>query len=145
MAHQKGAMVLVDASQAMRHIKIDVRELDCDFLCFSGHKMMGPTGTGILYGKHSVLEQLEPETFGGGMVDLVGETASTYDELPYRLEAGTPNIAGNIGLGAAVRYLESVGIEAISQRESQLLEQIRRMLLELPQVHLLGAGEMAGA
>ncbi len=144
LAHQTGAMVLVDASQAMRHVKMDVQALDCDFLCFSGHKMMGPTGTGILYGKRSVLEQLEPETFGGGMVDLVGETASSYDELPYRLEAGTPNIAGNIGLGAAVRYLESIGIEAISQRESQRLEQIRKTLSELPQVHLLGAGEMAG-
>lgn len=85
-----------------------------------------------------MLEQLEPETFGGGMVDLVGETASTYDELPYRLEAGTPNIAGNIGLGAAVRYLESVGIEAISQRESQLLEQI------LPNAVGTAAGAFAG-
>lgn len=144
MAHQKGALVLVDASQAMRHVKMDVQALDCDFLCFSGHKMMGPTGTGILYGKRSVLERLEPETFGGGMVDLVGEMTSTYDELPYRLEAGTPNIAGNIGLGAAVRYLETIGIEAISRREAQLLAQIRRKLSELPQVQLLGAGEMAG-
>lgn len=144
MAHQKGAMVLVDASQAMRHIKMDVRALDCDFLSFSGHKMMGPTGTGILYGKRLALERLEPETFGGGMVDLVGERTSTYDELPYRLEAGTPNIVGNIGLGAAVRYLETVGVERISGREHRLLEQIRGHLLDFPQIHLLGLGEIAG-
>ncbi|MBR2717644.1 MAG: aminotransferase class V-fold PLP-dependent enzyme, partial [Oscillospiraceae bacterium] len=113
MAHDAGAAVSLDAAQAMRHGPIRVRELDCDFLCFSGHKMMAPTGTGVLYGKRAWLERLPPALFGGGMVDEVTCEHAGYGELPFKFEAGTQNIAGIIGLGAAVEYLRGVGLSDI--------------------------------
>lgn len=138
-AHQVGAWVLVDASQMVRHQVIDVQKLDCDFLCFSGHKMMCPTGTGVLYGKKPLLEQLPPDTFGGGMVDTVKLKRATYGALPYRLEAGTPNIAGNIGLGAAAWYLMGLGIERIAQTEHILLATAESALRQRPGIHILGS------
>lgn len=138
-AHQVGAWVLVDASQMVRHQMIDVQKLDCDFLCFSGHKMMGPTGTGVLYGKKSLLDQLPPDAFGGGMVDTVKLKQATFGELPFRLEAGTPNIAGNIGLGAAAWYLMGLGIEEIARAEQILLTTAESALRQREQITILGS------
>ena len=137
-AHKHGAWVLVDASQMMRHQVIDVKALDCDFLCFSGHKMMGPTGTGVLYGKKAMLEQLPPDRFGGGMVDEVRLKRASYGDLPYRLEAGTPNIAGIIGLGAAGWYLSGLGIKEIAKREKLLLTTAEAALKQRTAVTILG-------
>ncbi len=138
LAHEKGAMVLVDGAQAVRHMPLDMQKLDCDFFCFSGHKMMAPTGTGVLYGKKALLEELIPENFGGGMVDQVTALSATYGQLPFRLEAGTPNIAGNIALGAAVDYLEHLGPDNISKREEELLSAVEETLAQLPAVRILG-------
>lgn len=145
LAHKAGAWVLIDGAQAVRHMKLDMQTLDCDFFCFSGHKMMGPTGTGVLYGKYDVLSQLPPDTFGGGMVDEVSISAASYGELPFRLEAGTPNISGNIGLGAAVDYLTGLGLAQIAQWEAALLTQLIDGLSQMPDVRILGApGRRAG-
>lgn len=138
LAHQAGAWVLIDGAQAVRHMPLDMVRLDCDFFCFSGHKIMGPTGTGILYGKKELLEQLPPDTFGGGMVDHVTTVSATYGQLPFRLEAGTPNIVGNIGLGAAVDYLTGLGRTDIAAWEETLLCYLTDSLAALPDVELLG-------
>ena len=146
MAHAAGCVVLVDAAQAMRHGPMDVRNLDCDFLCFSGHKMMGPTGVGVLYGKRAWLERLPPVSFGGGMIDEVETEQATFAELPFKFEAGTPNIAGIIGLGAALRYLRKVGLSAINAREAELLACVEHRLRERSDVNILGApAERTGA
>lgn len=139
MAHRAGALVLVDGAQAVRHFPLDMKKLDCDFFCLSGHKMMGPTGTGVLYGKQEVLERLVPETFGGGMVDQVWTDRAAYGELPFRLEAGTPNIVGNIGLGAAADYLMGLGAEQVAAWELELLDRLVEGLLSRPDVKLLGS------
>lgn len=131
LAHELGAIVSVDAAQAVPHMKIDVQDLDCDFLSFSGHKMCGPTGVGVLYGKYDLLNSLEPIEFGGEMIDIVGETTSTWKDAPYRFEAGTPVIAGAIGLGAAIDYLQSIGFDAIAQHELELREYAVSKLDEL--------------
>lgn len=120
IAHKHGAVLVVDAAQGAPHLKIDVQELDCDFLGFSGHKMCGPTGIGVLYGKKSLLEKMEPIEFGGEMIDFVGLYESTWKELPWRFEAGTPIIAGAIGLGAAIDFLEEVGLDNITAHEHKL-------------------------
>lgn len=137
-AHQVGAEVLIDASQAIRHRTIRVQDLDCDYLCFSGHKMMGPTGTGILYGKKECLSRLRPVLFGGGMVDTVTDYQASFGDLPFRLEAGTPNIAGNIALGAAAEYLQKLGLGEIAAYEDMLLKEIRTGLQEHQAIQLLG-------
>jgi cysteine desulfurase/selenocysteine lyase len=137
-AHEKGALVLVDAAQMMRHTEIDVQTLDCDFLCFSGHKIMGPTGIGVLYGKRQCLEQLQPVQYGGGMVDTVTLEGTTHGELPFRLEPGTPNIAGIIGLEAAVHYLTDLGISEIAAYEKLLLSCAEERLRRLAYVKILG-------
>ena len=139
LAHDAGAWVLVDGSQAVRHGMLDMSAMDCDFFCFSGHKMMGPTGTGVLYGKREVLEQLPPETFGGGMVDQVFTDHATYGDLPFRLEAGTPNIMGIIGLGAAVKYLTDLGRDEIVNTEDRLLSLAEKELRARPQIDILGS------
>ena len=145
-AHQAGAAVLLDAAQAMRHRVMDVQTLDCDFLCFSGHKIMGPTGTGVLYGKREWLERLPPVRFGGGMVDEVTARSATWGELPFKFEAGTQNIAGIIGLAAAVSYLEKLGIPEISAREDALLRRGEEGLRAIPGVEVLGSpARRAGA
>ncbi|PIC79151.1 cysteine desulfurase [Sporosarcina sp. P18a] len=120
IAHQHGAVMCVDAAQAAPHLKIDVQNLDCDFLAFSGHKMCGPTGIGVLYGKKDLLNNMEPIEFGGEMIDFVGLYESTWKELPWKFEGGTPIIAGAIGLGAAIDFLEEIGLDAIEQHEHEL-------------------------
>ncbi|MEH6944438.1 cysteine desulfurase [Bacillus sp. JJ722] len=120
IAHENGAIMVVDGAQGAPHIKLDVQELDCDFYSISGHKMCGPTGIGVLYGKKVLLENMEPIEFGGEMIDFVDLYDSTWKELPWKFEGGTPIIAGAIGLGAAIDFLESIGLEAIEQHEHKL-------------------------
>lgn len=120
IAHEKGAVMVVDGAQSAPHMKVDVRELNCDFFAFSGHKMCGPTGVGVLYGKKEHLENMEPVEFGGEMIDFVGLQESTWKELPWKFEAGTPIIAGAIALGAAIDFLEEIGLDAILEHEHQL-------------------------
>jgi cysteine desulfurase/selenocysteine lyase len=138
-AHAAGAVVLVDAAQAVPHMRVDVRALDCDFLAFSGHKMFGPTGIGVLYGKRAVLEPLPPYQGGGDMILTVAFDRTTYNALPYKFEAGTPNITGAVGLGAAVDYLERIDFAALAAHEDALLEHAtERLLAEIPGARLIG-------
>lgn len=120
LAHEKGAKVIVDAAQAVPHMKVDVKDLDCDFLAFSGHKMCGPTGIGVLYGKYDLLQKMEPIEFGGDMIDYVGLHEVTYKDAPYKFETGTPIIASAIGLGAAIDYINKIGYDFIVRQESYL-------------------------
>ncbi|VXB33153.1 cysteine desulfurase [Bacillus sp. 349Y] len=120
IAHENGAVMMVDGAQAAPHMKIDVQDLDCDFFAFSGHKMVGPTGIGVLYGKKKHLEAMEPVEFGGEMIDFVGLHDSTWKELPWKFEGGTPIIAGAIGLGAAIDFLEDIGLSNIEAHEHKL-------------------------
>ncbi|WML45907.1 cysteine desulfurase [Neobacillus sp. PS3-40] len=120
IAHENGAVMVVDGAQSTPHMKIDVQDLDCDFLAFSGHKMCGPTGIGVLYGKKHLLEKMEPVEFGGEMIDFVQLYESTWKELPWKFEAGTPIIAGAIGLGAAIDFLNEIGLDTIADHEHQL-------------------------
>ncbi|MEW9109380.1 MAG: cysteine desulfurase [Cytobacillus gottheilii] len=120
IAHQHGAVMVVDGAQSAPHMKVDVQDLDCDFFAMSGHKMCGPTGIGILYGKKQLLENMEPIEFGGEMIDFVGLQESTWKELPWKFEGGTPIIAGAIGLGAAIDFLEEIGRDNIEAHEHKL-------------------------
>ena len=120
IAHENGAVMMVDGAQAAPHMKIDVQDLDCDFFAFSDHKMVGPTGIGVLYGKKKHLEAMEPVEFGGEMIDFVGLYDSTWKELPWKFEGGTPIIAGAIGLGAAIDFLEDIGLSNIEAHEHRL-------------------------
>ncbi|MEY2192863.1 cysteine desulfurase [Neobacillus sp. BF23-41] len=120
IAHENGAIMVVDGAQSAPHMKIDVQDLDCDFLAFSGHKMCGPTGIGVLYGKKHLLENMEPIEFGGEMIDFVQLYESTWKELPWKFEGGTPIIAGAIGLGAAIDFLNEVGLNQIAEHEHKL-------------------------
>jgi cysteine desulfurase / selenocysteine lyase len=120
IAHDHGAVMVVDGAQAAPHMKIDVQDLDCDFFAFSGHKMVGPTGIGVLYGKKRHLNKMEPIEFGGEMIDFVGLQESTWKELPWKFEGGTPIIAGAIGLGAAIDFLEDIGLDTIEAYEHKL-------------------------
>jgi cysteine desulfurase/selenocysteine lyase len=138
-AHAAGAVALIDGAQAVPHQRVDVRALDCDFYVFSGHKMFGPTGTGVLYGKRALLEAMPPYQGGGDMILTVSFERSTYNSLPYKFEAGTPNITGVIGLGAAVDYLETIDFAAVADHEQALLELAsRRVLAEVPGARLIG-------
>ena len=121
LAHAQGTPVLVDGAQAIAHIGVDVRALDCDFYAFSGHKIYGPTGIGVLYGKAALLEAMPPYQGGGDMIRAVTFEKTQYNDLPYKFEAGTPNIAGSIGLGAALDYVSAIGIASIAQHENELL------------------------
>ena len=125
------AFVLIDAAQSSPHLRLDVQKMDCDFLVFSGHKMYAPMGTGILYGKESSLNKLQPFHGGGEMIATCSFEKTTYADLPFRFEAGTPNVGGNIALGAAIDFMESVGLENIQQHEHSLLEYAQRHLLEI--------------
>lgn len=129
-AHDVGALVIVDAAQSAVHIQIDVNELDCDFFVCSGHKMYGPTGVGIVYGKASSLEQLNPATFGGDMIDTVTFEKSTWAEIPRRFEAGTPNITGVIGLGAALSFVRNVGFDVIVEHEKVVTKKLIEVVLK---------------
>jgi cysteine desulfurase / selenocysteine lyase len=120
IAHENGAVMVVDGAQGAPHLNIDVQDLDCDFLGFSGHKMCGPTGIGVLYGKKHLLENMEPVEFGGEMIDFVGLYESTWKELPWKFEGGTPIIAGAIGLGAAIDFLQEIGLDKILEHEHKL-------------------------
>jgi cysteine desulfurase / selenocysteine lyase len=120
IAHQHGAIMVVDGAQSAPHMKIDVQDLNCDFFAFSGHKMCGPTGIGVLYGKKALLEKMEPVEFGGEMIDFVGLYESTWKELPWKFEGGTPIIAGAIGLGAAIDFLNEIGLDNIEKHEHAL-------------------------
>jgi cysteine desulfurase/selenocysteine lyase len=138
-AHAAGAVVLVDGAQAVPHLRVDVTALDCDFYAFSGHKMFGPTGTGVLYGKRALLESMPPYQGGGDMILTVSFDATTYNSLPYKFEAGTPNITGVVGLGAAVDYLEAIDFAAVAAHESALLKRAtERLLAEVPGARVIG-------
>ncbi len=141
MAHQVGAAFLVDGAQAVPHLKPNVQDLDCDFYVFSGHKMCGPTGTGILYGKEKWLNKLHPYQGGGEMIETVTFEKTTYAGLPHKFEAGTPNIAGGIVLGTAVDYLNEIGFEAISHHEHELLVYATEKLLEIDGLKIYGTAK----
>ena len=138
LAHEHDIFVVVDGAQSVPHIKTDVQDLDIDFLAFSGHKMLGPTGVGVLYGKKELLEELEPINLGGGMNESF-DTVDTmyYKELPTRLEAGTPNIAGVIGLGEAIRYINKIGIDKIHERELHLRDYLIEKLIPLSHIDII--------
>jgi len=140
-AHKVGAAFLVDGAQAVPHLKPDVQALDCDFYVFSGHKMCGPTGTGILYGKESWLNRLPPYQGGGEMIATVTFEKTTYAELPHKFEAGTPNIAGGIVLGTAIDYMNAVGFENIAQQELDLLDYATQKLLEIEGLKIFGTAK----
>jgi cysteine desulfurase/selenocysteine lyase len=137
-AHRRGIPVLIDGAQAVPHMKVDVRDLDCDFYAFSSHKMFGPTGVGILYGKATLLENMPPYQGGGDMIKSVTFEKTLYDGLPHKFEAGTPNIAGGIGLGAAIDYLRQIDIDALGAFEHELLEYATEALCAIPRVRIIG-------
>ena len=140
-AHEVGAKFFVDAAQAITHIKVDVQKLDADFLAFSGHKMFGPTGVGVLYGKIELLEIMPPYQGGGDMIDVVTFEKTTYNNLPHKFEAGTPSISAVIGLGKAVDYLKDVGIETIKSYEDELLKYATSKLMSIPGVKIYGTAK----
>ena len=138
LAHTYGARVLVDGAQAVPHLAVDVRALDCDFYAFSGHKIYGPTGIGVLFGRWELLEAMPPYQGGGDMIRSVTFEKTLYNDPPYRFEAGTPHIAGAIGLAAAIEYVTRLGLEEIRRHEQQLLEAATRALEEIPGVRIVG-------
>lgn len=140
-AHQYGAVVLIDGAQASAHLPIDVQELDCDFYCISSHKMYGPTGTGILYGKKDLLEKMPPYMGGGEMIKEVTFAKTTYNDLPYKFEAGTPNIADVIALNEAITFINELGKENIAAHESELLSYTVKKLSTIPSVKLVGTAK----
>ena len=145
LAHRRGIPVLLDGAQAVQHLRVDVQELDCDFLAFSGHKIYGPTGIGVLYGKEKLLEKMPPYQGGGDMISSVTFAKTTYNVLPYKFEAGTPDIAGAIGLAAALDYVTSLGLDRIAAHERDLLSYATQALREVPTLRLIGtAREKAG-
>ena len=138
LAHDAGAIAMVDATQAMPHQPVDVKSLDADFIVFSGHKMYGPTGIGCLWGRESILDAMPPWQGGGDMIDQVSFEKTTFNSLPWKFEAGTPHIAGAIGLGAAVEWLSGLGMEAIAASEAVLVEKLASTLEAIPRVELIG-------
>jgi cysteine desulfurase/selenocysteine lyase len=140
-AHQKNILVMVDAAQAVAHEEINVQELDCDFLAFSGHKMLGPTGVGVLYGKLSLLEEMSPYQSGGEMIHSVSFEKTTYNEVPYKFEAGTPNVADVIALGTAIDYLKSLNRKIIAEYENGLMVYASEKLKEIKGVRLIGTAK----
>jgi cysteine desulfurase/selenocysteine lyase len=141
LAHQNNVPVLLDAAQAVNHFPIDVQELDCDFLAFSGHKIYGPTGIGVLYGKINLLESMPPYQGGGDMIETVTFERTTYNELPYKFEAGTPNIAGAIGLGEAIDYISRVGLENVALHEKYLLDYATEAVTDIPGLKIIGTAK----
>jgi len=138
LAHERGIPVLLDGAQAVAHLRVDVQELDCDFYAFSGHKLYGPTGIGVLYGKAEWLETMPPYQGGGDMISSVTFEKTTYNRLPYKFEAGTPHIAGAIGLGAAIEYVTAIGLEAIAAHERDLLAYATEAVSGIPGLRLIG-------
>ena len=145
IAHKHGIKVLLDGAQSIQHSKVDVRDLDADFFVFSGHKIYGPTGTGVLYGKESLLNELPPYQGGGDMIRVVTMEKTSYNELPYKFEAGTPNIAGIVGLGTAIDYVNTIGLENISNYEHELLVYAEKKLLEIDGVKIIGTAKNKAA
>ena len=141
LAHEKNIPVCIDGAQSVPHMKVDVQTLDCDFLAFSGHKMYGPTGIGVLYGKREWLDKLPPHEGGGEMINHVRWEGTTYNELPYKFEAGTPNFVGSYGLQKAIEYMQSVGLETIEAHERELTEYCERRLGESEGVKVYAAGQ----
>jgi cysteine desulfurase/selenocysteine lyase len=145
LAHERSVPVLIDGAQAAPHLKIDVQDLDCDFYAFSGHKVFGPTGAGVLYGRAELLEKMPPYQGGGDMISLVTFEKTHYNVLPYKFEAGTPHIAGGIGLGAAIDYLQGLDWQQVEAHERELLSYATNELNEINAVRLIGtAKEKAG-
>lgn len=145
MAHAHGALVLLDGAQAAPHMKLDVQELDCDFYCFSGHKIYGPTGIGILYGKWDQLESMPPYQGGGEMIRSVSFEKTTYNEPPHKFEGGTPNIAGGVALAAALDYLENLDLDRVAAYENELLEYAASRLAQVPGLRLIGTAPSKAA
>lgn len=145
MAHARGVPVLIDGAQAVPHLRVDVRELDCDFYAFSGHKIFGPTGIGVLYGREDLLGRMPPYQGGGDMIRSVTFEKTTYNELPYKFEAGTPHIAGAIGLGAALDYVSQIGIDRVTAHERELLAYGTELLGAIPGLHLIGTAREKAA
>ncbi|MEY3466227.1 MAG: cysteine desulfurase, SufS subfamily, partial [Pseudomonadota bacterium] len=144
-AKRVGALTLVDGAQAVSHQRVDLRALDCDFYAFSSHKLYGPTGLGVLYARESVLREMPPWQGGGDMILTVSFARTTYAELPYRFEAGTPHIAGAVGLAAAMDYLDGLGLERVQQHEQALLARATRALRAIPGLRIIGeAAHKAG-
>jgi len=141
LAHRRGIPVLVDGAQAIPHMPVDVRALDCDFYVFSGHKLFGPTGIGVLYGKAELLESMPPYQGGGDMISAVSFEKTVYNALPHKFEAGTPNIAGTIGLAAAIEYVEKIGMQQIAAYESELLDYGTELLAAIPGLRMLGTAK----
>jgi cysteine desulfurase/selenocysteine lyase len=144
-ARKRGIVVLLDGAQAVPHMKVDVQALDCDFYCFSGHKMCGPTGIGVLYGREALLAAMPPWQGGGDMILAVSFERTVYNELPHKFEAGTPHIAGAIGLAAAVDYLEGLGLDRIAVAEHELLAHATRRLAEVPGTTIVGTAARKAA
>ncbi|MFH1244241.1 MAG: cysteine desulfurase [bacterium] len=138
MAHKAGALVLVDGAQAVPHMKVDVSEIGCDFYAFSGHKMLGPMGIGVLWGRKEILESMSPFLTGGGMINEVAVDQSTWTSVPEKFEAGTPNVAGAVGLSAAIDYLEKLGMENVRKHDKQLVAYSIQQLGKLKNVKILG-------
>lgn len=145
MAHKVGAVVLVDGAQSVAHTHIDVQELDCDFFCFSAHKMYGPTGVGVLYGKRSILEEMPPFRGGGEMIRSVSFEGTTYNDLPFKFEAGTPHIEGVIGLGEAVRFMNAMGIDPMHACEQELLTHCTKQLSTIDGLRIYGSAPKKSA
>ncbi|HEM3568557.1 cysteine desulfurase [Streptococcus suis] len=143
LVHQVGAYLVVDGAQSVPHMAVNVQELDVDFYAFSGHKMLGPTGIGVLYGKEELLNLMSPVEFGGEMIDFVYEQSATWKELPWKFEAGTPNIAGAIGLGAAIDYLTEIGMDAIQDHEAELVDYIFPKLQAIPGLTIYGSQDLS--
>ena len=142
LVHQANALLVVDGAQSVPHMKIDVQDLDVDFFAFSGHKMLGPTGIGVLYGKEELLEQMSPVEFGGEMIDFVYEQEATWKELPWKFEAGTPNIVGAIGLAAAIDYLDKIGMETVHQYEQELIAYVFPKLQAVEGLTIYGSEDL---
>ncbi|HHT7813835.1 TPA: cysteine desulfurase [Streptococcus suis] len=143
LVHAVGAYLVVDGAQSVPHMAVNVQELDVDFYAFSGHKMLGPTGIGVLYGKEELLNLMSPVEFGGEMIDFVYEQSATWKELPWKFEAGTPNIAGAIGLGAAVDYLTEIGMDAIQAHEAELVDYVFPKLQAIPGLTIYGSQDLS--
>lgn len=143
LAHQHGAVMVADGAQAVPHMPVDVQELDVDFYAFSGHKMLGPTGIGVLYGRKALLQAMPPYQYGGEMIGFVHQQSSTWAELPWKFEAGTQNIAGAIGLGAAVDYLTKLGMTSVQKHEQELVDYLLPKLIAMPGITVYGPQDPA--
>lgn len=141
-AKEYGAITIIDAAQSIQHKKINVQELDCDFLVFSGHKIYGPTGTGILYGKEAILDKMPPYQSGGDMIRSVSFEKTIFNDLPYKFEAGTPNIAGNIALGYAIDYISNISLNTIDQYETHLLNYATQKLSQIKELRIIGTASL---